>query len=71
MLGGGLGRIFIARNLSIGVLALRWEDNKAARWTDLNIQWYIRGGYIENIQGQMETEGVDLKSMGGLIIRKR
>lgn len=35
---GVLGRIFIYLILSIGVLALRWDDNRAALWTDLNIQ---------------------------------
>ena len=40
---GDLGRIFIFLILSIGVLALRWDDNRAALWTDLNIQFsYIR-----------------------------
>ena len=35
---GVLGMIFNPLTLSIGVLTLRWDDSRAARWIDLIIQ---------------------------------
>ena len=38
---GVLGIMFNPLTLSIGVLTLRWDDSRAARRTDLNIQFGI------------------------------
>lgn len=38
---GDLGMIFNPLTLSIGVLTLRWDDSRAARWIDLIIQWHL------------------------------